>query len=316
MKKEGTDSIDDFVQSKQQDFMLQMFQQTLAPDNFFPQRLDPVIYDNGTLFKNTPTLTYLEAKNRVFPTDTLEIKHLKMTTGFAEEWIDPANDTSGDGTPVVGTGTASVKWCAVPVALSRILAMGQSRARPQLMNYAIMAIRQGLNAAIVAGDATGTQKFDGLDTIAQDSGNRTNLSGAEMTVEKLDNLRAIMTTTLKSFPTFVLTNDFTTNQIAKNMAATVRNVNLADVVAGINPIAYTTPQGPIPIISDPFMPSTATQRRLDMFNEEFIFVENFMTPSWVQKGTSKPLTEDGWMVLGSTLYDTAPGLTVQGYNGA
>lgn len=316
MKREGTDDIDEFVQSKQQDFMLDAFQQTLAPDNFFPQRLDPQIYDNGTLYRNTPTLTYLEAKNRVFPTDTLEIKHLKMTSGFTEEWIDPANDTSGDGTPTVGTATASIKWAAVPVALSKILGMGASKARPQLMNAAIMALRQGLNAAIVAGDSTGTEKFDGLDTIAADSGNRTNLNGASMTVAMMDNLRAIMTTTLKSFPTFVLTNDFTTNQIALDMASTIRNVNTTEVVAGINPIAYTTPQGPIPIVSDPFVPSTATQRRLDMFNEEFIFLENFMTPSWVQKGTSKPLTEDGWMVLGSTLYNTAPGLTVQAYNGA
>lgn len=317
MKREGTGDIDDFVQSKQQDFMIQMFQQALAPDNFFPQRLDPTIYDNGTLFRSTPTLAYLEARNRAFPSDTLEIKHLKMTAGFTEEWIDPANSTTGDGTPTIGTATASMKWAAVPVALSRILGMGASRAsRPQLMNLAIMALRQGLNAAVVAGDKDGTQKFDGLDTICTDSGNRTNLAGAEMTVARMDNLRAIMTTTLKSYPTFVLSNDFTTNQIAKDMSATVRNVNITEVVAGINPIAYTTPTGPIPIISDPFVPATATQRHLNMLNEEFIFLENFMTPSWVQKGTEKPLVEDGWMVLGSTLYNTAPGLTVQAYNGA
>jgi len=314
MKREGTGDIDDFVQSKQEDFMIDMFQQALAPDNFFPQRLDPQIYDNGTLFRNTPTLTYLEARNRAFPTDTLEIKHLKMTAGFVEEWIDPDNDTTGAGVPTVGTATASMKWAAVPVSLSRILGMGASKARPQLMNYAIMALRQGLNSAIVAGDSTGTEQFDGLDTIAQDSGNRTNLAGAAMTVARMDNLRAIYTTTLKSFPTFVLTNDFVTNQIALDMAATVRNVNTTEVTAGINPIAYTTPTGPIPIISDPYVPSTATQRRLDMLNEEFIFLENFLTPSWVQKGTAKPLTEDGWMVLGSTLYNTAPGLTVQAYN--
>lgn len=240
-----------------------------------------------------------------------------MTTGFAEEWIDPDNDTSGSGVPTIGTATASMKWAAVPVSLSKIIGMGASgTSRQQLMNLAILALRQGLNSAIVAGDATGTHQFDGLDTIATDSGNRTNLSGAQMTVARMDNLRAIMTTTLRSFPTFVLTNDFTTNQIALDMAATIRNVNVTEVVAGINPIAYTTPTGPIPIISDPFVPATATQRHLNMLNEQFIFLENFMTPSWVQAGATKPLTEDGWMVLGSTLYDTAPGLTVQAYNGA
>lgn len=318
MKKEGTNDVDDFMQAKASDMMIDKFQQTLAADNFFPQRLDPKIYDNGTLFQSTPCLTYLEAKNRVFASDTLEIKHLKMTTGFADEWIDPANNTAGTGTPVVGTATASMKFAAVPVSLSRIIGMGQSASsRQQLMNYAQMALRQGLNATIVAGDKDGgSNKFDGLDTIAVDSGNRTNLSGAEMTVARMDNLRAIYSTTLKSFPTFVLTNDFTTNQIAKDMAATVRNVNLADVAAGINPIAYTTPTGPIPIISDPNVPSTVTQRHLNMLNEQFIFVENFMTPSWVQKGNAKPFAEDGWMVLVSTLYNTAPGLTVQAYNGA
>lgn len=315
MKREGTDDIDDFVQSAADDMMLKTFQETLAPDNFFPTRLDPNIYDNGTLYKRTPLLTYLEAKNKVLPSDTLDIKYLKQTAGFAAEWIDPANDTAGSGTPTIGTATASMCYVALPVKLSRIIGMGQSRAsRPQIMNNAQMAFREEINQTLVSGSSSGTEEFDGIDTIAAASGNRTNLSGTSaMTVEKLDDLNAIMTHTLKNYSSFVLTNDFVLNQIRADMYPGVRNETV-DVTAGINPIAYSTGSGPIPFIVDQNVPYTATQRRLDLFNEENLFFEQFMDMSWVQKGTDKPFTEDGWLVGVNVLYNTYPGGCVQAYN--
>jgi hypothetical protein len=314
MKREGTDDVDDFLESKMKDMFLGTFGETLAPANFFPTRLDPNIYDNGTLYRSTPFLSYLEAKNRVFPSDTLDIKYLKQTTGFAGEWIDPANDTSGDGTPVIGTATASMCYVALPVALSRIIGMGQSRtSRPQIMNNAQLALRQEINQTLVSGDTTGTEEFDGIDTIALDSGNRTNNQGAAMTIEKLDALDAIMSDTLKSYTTAVLTNKFVMNQIRSDMYPGVRNERV-DVTAGINPIAYSTDAGPVPFIVDPNVPNTATQRRLDLINENFIFLENFMDMAYVQKGTSKPFTEDGWLTQVMVLYNTYPGGLVQMYN--
>jgi len=317
-EKEGTDDIDDFIQSMGNDMLSKTtggIFETLAPTNFFPTRLDPKIYDNGTLFRRTPLLTYLEAKNKVMPSDTLDIKYLKQTAGFAGEWIDPAADTSGDGTPTIGTGSASMCYVALPVSLSRIIGMGASRAsRPQIMNNAQMALREEINQTLVIGDATGTMEFNGLDTIAVDSGNRTNMGGATaMTVEKLDDLSAIASATLKNPPSFILTNDFVMNQIRADMYPGVRNMTV-DVTTGVNPIAHSTGTGLIPFIVDPNVPSTGGQRNLDLFNEEHIFFEQFMDMSWVQKGTSKPFTEDGWLVAVNVLYNTYPGGTVQAYN--
>jgi hypothetical protein len=313
LSREGTDDVDDFIQSVADDLGSKTFGETLAPDNFFPTRLDPQIYDNGTLFRRTPLLTYLEAKGRTFPSDTLDIKYLKQTAGFAGEWIDPANDTAGTGTPTIGTATASMCYVALPVSLSRIIGLGQSRAsRPQIMNLAQIALREEINQTLVSGSSSGTEEFDGLNTIAVASGNRTNLSGAAMTVEKLDDLCAIQCNTLKSDCSFVLTNDFVMNQIRSDMYPGLRNIPV-EVTAGINPISYSTPRGPVPFISDQNIPTTASQRTINLLDEENIFIENFIDMAWVQKGITKPFAEDGWLTQVLVMYNTYPGGITQGY---
>jgi len=78
MKKEGTDDIDDFIQSMGNDMLSKTtggIFETLAPTNFFPTRLDPKIYDNGTLFRRTPLLTYLEALVNLFSEGHLGVVH-------------------------------------------------------------------------------------------------------------------------------------------------------------------------------------------------------------------------------------------------
>lgn len=317
-KKEGTDDLDDFVQSIAGDMALGtsgQLQQAMASGNYFPTVLDPTIYDNGVLYRKTPCLTYLETKNRRRPADSTEHKFIKMTAGFTEEWITETGNTLGTGEATTGTATASMKYVALPVSMSDIIGKGASApARAQLMEYAQVALREGFNKVVVAGDsAGGSNQFDGLDEIAEDSGTRVNLAGAELTLSDLFSAEATMNLTAKASPSFLLTNAEVMNQIKEDMVPTLRNERV-DVTAGVRVPAYASNAMDIPIISDPNVPHTATQRRLDFIDELYAFIADFMTPFFVPAGRTKPFASDGWYAQVAVQYHTAPAKNVQIYN--
>lgn len=314
LKKEGTESIDDLVESITSDMMVNTFQQQMSSANFMPTILDPQIYDNGVLYGMTPCLTYLESKGRRMPANSTEIEYIKLTAGFAGEWVQETDATSGSGEATTSTATANMKYLALPISLSDMIGKGASAtARAQLMEYAQMALREEFNRTLVAGDVNVNYEFDGLDEIAEDSGTRVNMSGAEITIDDLNSAEATMTRTPKTFPTFLLTGAEVLNQIKADMMATLRNVDKVDVTAGVRVPAFASNRGDVPIIADPNVPATAAARRLDFINELFVFISDFVTPSFVAKGKSKPFASDGWLTQVAVLYHTAPAKNVQLY---
>jgi hypothetical protein len=317
-KKEGTDNLDDFVESIASDMALGtsgQLEQAMASGNYFPTVLDPTIYDNGVLYRRTPALTYLETRNRRRPANSTEHKFIKLTAGFTEEWIAETGNTTGTGEATTAPGTASMRYVALPVSMSDIIGKGASgSSRAQLMEYAQVALREGFNKVVVAGDATTTPtQFDGLDEIAEDSGTRVDLANTEITLEDLFNGEAIMTETLKSTPSFLLTGASVLNQIKKDMVPTLRNERV-DVTAGVRVPAYASNAMDIPIISDPNVPAVAAQRRLNFIDELYVFIADFMTPFWVPAGKTKPFASDGWYAQVAVQYHTAPAKNVQIHN--
>ncbi len=316
-KREGAENFDDLVQSMASDMQLGTsgrLEQAMSSGNYFPTILDPTIYDNGVLYRRTPCLSYLETKNRRKPANSTEHKYIKLTAGFAGEWIAETGNTSGSGEATTTPATASMCYLALPVSMSDIIGKGASAAaRAQLLEYAQVALREEFNKVVVAGDsAGGSNQFDGLDEIAENSGTRINLSGAELTLEDLFSAEATMTETLKASPSFLLTGASVVNQIKKDMTPTLRNERY-DVTAGVRVPAYASNAMDIPIISDPNVPATAAARRLDFIDEMFAFIADFMTPSWAPAGRTKPFASDGWYTQVAVQYHTAPAKNVQIY---
>lgn len=316
--KEGAENFDDLIQSIAGDFALQTsgtLKQAMASANYFPTILDPTIYDNGVLYGRTPCLTFLETKGRRAPANSTKAEYIKLTAGFAGEWITETGDTEGTGEATTGTATADMKYLALPVSMSDIIGKGASgSARAQLMEYAQVALREEFNKVVVAGDSSGgSNQFDGLDEIAEDSGTRVNLAGAELTLEDLFSAEATMRQTVKATPGFLLTGDFVLNQIKKDMVPTQRNDRI-DVTAGVRVPFYASNAGDIPIIADPNVPATATQRRLDFIDPLYVFIADFLTPAWIPGAKTKPFASDGWYAQIAVQYSTAPVKNVQIYN--
>jgi hypothetical protein len=315
-KKEGVDNLDEYVRQIAAEKLESILEQQMASTNFFPTRLDPKIYDQGTLYGWSPALTYLENKGRRKATGDTKVQYIKWTAGFTPEWIQETDSTSGGGTGTSSTATASMKFIAMPISLSDLIGQGASAGmKAQIMQFAMQGLREDFNAKIVAGDKDTNYQFDGLDTIALDSGTRTNLSTANVTVEDLNTAETTFRDTVKGgSPTVIFTSNAVVDQLKKDMMATVNTVNTTEAIAGVTVPAYASNTGNVPIIADPNVPKTGNQRRLDMFNEQHIMIEDFMTPTYVMKGKAKPFATDGWLVQVSVLYDVAPALNVQLYN--
>lgn len=311
LEQEGAVNVDDYIQSVVQDAL----SQTMASGNYFPTRLDPKIYDIGTLFNITPTLTHLETKGRRKPTDTTEVKYIRLNTGFAGEWIGETADTAGDGTAITGTSTATMKVLALPISMSDLIGKGASgSSRAQLLQYAQQALREKFNEGVVKGNSAGTEEFNGINTLIVANGTRANMSGAALSIKDLNNGETVMRDVKKTAPNVVLTNNSVVDQLKEDMMATQRYVNKTETVAGVTVPAYASNTGDIPIISDPNMPSTDNQRQLSMFNDQHVFIEDFMTPAYVAKGKAKPLASDAWLVQVATMYNVAPTLSYNIYN--
>jgi len=172
MKKEGATEPDDYIRSLQQDLLGGLLKQTISSTNFMPLKLDPNVYDQGTLFMTSPLLTFLEGRNRRAPADTTKINFIQLTEGFTDEWIAETDPTQGDGTAQTQLGLATMCVQALPISLSDLLGSGQSaQSRAQLMQYAQEALREGFDNVLINGSKGTTQsptnKFDGLMTIAQ-----------------------------------------------------------------------------------------------------------------------------------------------------
>lgn len=311
LAKEGTDNVDDYIRNIAKDYL----SQTMASANYFPTRLDPNIYDIGTLYNQTPLLTHLEAKGRRKPSDTLECKFIKLTQGFAGEWIGETDDTAGDGSAVTSTDTATMKILALPISMSDLIGKGaSSSAKSQLLQYAQGALREEFNQTLVSGSSSGTDEFDGLNTVIVASGTRANKSTAAVTVKDLNAGETVMRQVKKTAPTTILTSNYVVDQLKEDMMATQRYVDKTETVAGVTVPAYASNTGDIPIIADPNMPVTASQRQLSMFNDQHVFIEDFMTPSYVAKGRAKPVASDAWLVQVAVMYDVAPALSYNLYN--
>jgi hypothetical protein len=321
LKKEGTQDVDDYVKSVADDFngkhMGAKIQEQMASANYYPTILDPTIYNQGVLYEMTPALTYLEAKGRRTPAGSTKQDYIKLTAGFAGEWITEVTDTSGSGEATTGTASAAMKYLALPVSMSDMIGVGDSRgAREQLMNFAQQALREEFNQTIVSGDkdAGAGNEFDGLFEIAKDSSTRANFSSAAMTLEDMDAQDAVLSQTLATPSTAVFTNVFTLNQLKKDLYGMQQHVNNVTVTAGVNPVAYSNSRGTqIPIIVDQNVPSTGTARRLLFFNERHLFIRDLVTPSLVYAGRTKPFASDLWLTQVATQYHVAPTLMVDCY---
>ena len=311
LKKEGTEDIDDYIRSMVAD----EFKQQMASSNYFPTRLDPNIYDIGTLYNMTPMLSYLESKGQRAAYDTTEVEYIQFTSGFSGEWVGETEDTSGAGTATTGTATASMKYLALPISMSDMIGKGaSSSARAQLFAFAQEALREEYNQTIVSGSSSGTDEFDGLNTLITANGTRTNKSAAAITVADLNTGETVMRESKKTPPTVVLTSNYVVDQLKQDMMATQRYVNTTDTTAGVTVPAYASNTGEIPVIADPNMTTTDNQRDLVMFNERHVFIKDFMTPAYIAEGKSKPFASSGWLGQVSIMYDVAPTLSYQIYN--
>lgn len=314
MKKEGATSVEEFIREVAGDFL----KQEMASTNYFPVRLDPTIYNVSVLYGMSPVLTYLESRGRKSATGDTKVEYIRYTSGFAGEWIGETDNTSGTGEAVTGTATANMYFLAMPIAMSDLIGQGaSSRARAQLMNFAQQGLREELNAKVVAGSGT-SNTFKGIDKLMEDSGLRVDKSGEKVTLADIRALETQLLETRKVRPSFITAANSVVDQLVDEMQGlasyTAGGMQGLDIVAGINVPKYNSNTGPIPIIQDPNVPKTANQKRLDMLNEQHLFLEEFMSPAYIQEGRSKPFAGSGWLGQIIVMYDVAPELGGQVYN--
>jgi hypothetical protein len=307
MSREGAVNVDDYMNSVREDLQGEMITQQISAGDFMPYILDPSIYDNGVLYGMTPALTYLESKGRRKPAESTKLDYNIITSGFAGEWIEETADTAGTGASSSTLTHATMKYLALPFSASDILGKGASaQSRRELENFALMSLREEFDQTVVAGDASGTQEFDGLFEIAKDSGNRTNMSNTEITEDDVEGLEVIMNDTLKTYPTFILTSASVLRQLKKDLAAQSRVMDKTNAVLGLSLPAYASNRGEIPIVVDPYVPKTATTRHLGMFNENFINIADLLTPSFIPEGRALPFASSGWFAQVAVQYHTYP----------
>jgi hypothetical protein len=325
MQRDGTDNVDDYIKNLTGDLMGQAgvdLKQTLTSTVFQPVLLDPDVHDQGTLYNITPFLTYLENKGRRTPAGSTKEDYIQLTQGFVPEWIGETAATVGSGTPAVNNAHAVVYVEALPMSFSDLLAFGQgATSKAQLMQFAQEALREGFNQAIISGsNANQPNQMDGIFTIcANQTGAlpsyRMNKSGAEVTVDDMNQLDAGLTDVNKGYATFALSTRTVLNQIKKDMQDILHlNMPQYNVTAGVNVPAYTGPNGDIPIISDSQVPNTAGGRHLGLFNERHIFIKDIINNAWVEKGRTMPIATEGWLVQVSMMYHVAPPLMAELYN--
>jgi len=316
MEQEGATDPDDYIRSIQQDLLGGILKQTISSTNFMPMKLDPNVYDQSTLFMTSPALTFLEGRNRRAPADTTKINFIELIEGFSAEWINETEGTLGDGTAQTQLGLATMCVQALPISLSDLLGSGQSaQSRAQLMQYAQEALREDFDNTIING-TTGTQgsptnKFSGLMTIAQAQGYSEDASGNPLLLKNVRNLEAQLTQQRKGWADFCLTNVDVHNQLVEDMTATVKNVNTVNITANTPVTAFQSSRGPLPIITDPYVPYTVPGANTNsgvfgMFNSNRIFISDFVHNSWVEKGKTKPVATDGWLVQVSVMYNAEP----------
>lgn len=329
MKREGTDNAAEYVMNTVQDGFLKQAVDLPAAANFFPIQLDPNVYDQSSLFGITPLLTYLESRARRTTASTTKFDFIQLTEEFTEEWITPEGTTTGTDMGATDLGEAQICYEAVPFDLSDLIGIGQTvGSRAQLLGFIQETLREGLEKVLISG-SKGTQgsptyKFDGLFTIAEASGVYKDNGGDEITLDALRGLNADLRQRKKGYGTFVLTDEYTHSSIQKSMAATIRNVDTVDnIIANVNPTAFQTSNGQLPIIVSPFSPMTMpdpddgskpTDRKAGIFNERFINIQDLITASWIAKGRTKPLTSDGWILQATVMFNNVPTKTAGLYN--
>ena len=321
MKKEGATEPDDYIRSLQQDLLGGILQQTISSTNFMPLKLDPNVYDQSTLFMTSPALTFLEGRNRRAPADTTKINFIELTEGFSAEWIAETDATEGDGTAQTELGLATMCVQALPISLSDLLGSGQSaQSRAQLMQYAQEALREDFDNVIINGNTTtNANEFTGLMSIAQASGYSEDAQGNALLLKNVRNLEAQLSQQRKGWADFCLTNVDVHNQLVEDMTATVKNVNTVNITANTPVNAFQSSRGPLPIITDPYVPFTLPGASTNsgvfgMFNSNRIFISDFVHNSWVEKGKTKPVATDGWLVQVSVMYNAEPLKTAVRYN--
>ncbi len=316
LKREGTDSIDDYMSTLQQDMLNNLLGQATSVDVFMPTVLDPNVYDQGSLYGMTPFLTFLEAQGRRSPADTSKIDFIEMTDGLQEEWISDDETTTGTGKGAFKNAHATMFVEALPLSFSDILGKGQSAtAKAQIMGFAQETMREGLDKAIIAGDnASNSKQFDGLFKMIAGNGFRTSLGG-ELTVSAVNDVSAGLSEQKKGWADFCLTTETVNNQLIKDMVTTVRQqvVPNYQVAANIMLNTYNSSHGPIPIVVDPYVPNTAAARHFGMLNTKNLFLRDLINQSWVEQGRTKPVATTGWLVQVSTLYNTVPSKTAELY---
>ena len=317
MKTEGTDNMAELAQTQVDDMFTQSTGIDTSSSNFFPVQLDPNVYDQASLYQRTPVLSYLEAKGRRSPASTTKFNFIELSTGFASEWFSEMGSTSGTTLGATDLGTAQICFEAVPFNLSDLLGAGQTvTTRAQLLGYIQETLREGYENALLNGSASGTQ-FDGLFTIATNSGVKKDASHGAVSLDAMRGLHADLRQKQKGFASFIVTDEYSHVDIQKEMAATIRNINTVDnIIAGVNPTAFQASAAEIPIIVSPYAPMTVatpdssdavpTARSLGMFNEQYINIQDLITPSFVEAGKTKPLATNGWVVQASTMYNTVP----------
>lgn len=317
MKKEGTGQVDDYLGNVMQDALGGMIQQTITSDAFQPVILDPNIYDTGQLYGMSPLLTYLELKGRRSNADSTKEAYNQLTTGFSPQWIGETEDTSPADAAV--TPQNAVMYIeALPLSFSKLLQFGPAGAgatKAQLLEFAQGAMREGLDQALVNGDnSANTKKPNGLFKMAE-AGYRSNATGSSLKVSDIDGLSANLFEQKKGYATFTLSSETVVNQVKADMVSTLNTITPPyDVTAGVRLASYAGSRGDIPMIVDPFTPNTAGARQFGMFNERQIFLRDILNNVWVEKGVTKPLAEEGWLIQASMFYHVSPGQTAVKYN--
>jgi hypothetical protein len=320
MSKEGTDNAVEYLELVTNKLVGGMIKQTMASSNYFPLILDPTVWDQKALYNMSPGLSYLESRGCRRGIDTTKMSYIEMMQGFQAEWITETGNTTTNQDAVTTLGEAQICIEAVPFALSDLIGAGVSApTRQDFLAILLQTLREGLDNVIINGNATSggnpTNEFNGLITLAQANGATENMNNTALTLDDLRQLDADLFELQKGHASFVLTDKYTFNDILSDMTPTLVNMNRVDgIVAGVNVIGYQTDSGSIPIIVDPYSPTTAGGKHCGLYNEQYVQIRDLITPSWVEAGRTLPVASNGWVIQATLMANNIPAKTADAYN--
>jgi hypothetical protein len=252
--------------------------------------LQPIEYDAeilSMLVKKAPFMARLRAINQVTPARSSIVAYRRKETGGATSFIGETDNIPGTTDSTWQAYTALMKTIVTPIEISDLAQLGAQdvtdiyaqEIADGMIDHAYMAGRQ-----IIQGTA-GANAWDGLTNII--TTNTTNMNA--QTVSRTD-LRTACNTILRAggTPTAILTTPEVSAELEDELYPGIRDVNVTELVTGINVTAFRAPNGQdIPIVVDYSVPNNANQRELYVLDETVLQNRVLMNPTTIPLAKTK-----------------------------